>query len=193
MPRLAHRRLVLLRRFARAKEGATAVEFAIISIPMLMMIFGIIELGLVLLVSTTLDTATDFATRNVRTGIFQTTTDGTADAFKAEVCANMTWLKNACSGLQVEAETFDQFSEANMAPLIDPMTFEVDDPPRCWEVGNDGSIVLVRVYYRWKIFTPLLSQSLVNAGSDTRVLTSAAVFRNEPYSGDDTEAAGCGT
>lgn len=192
MPRLAHR-LAVLRRFGRAREGATAVEFAIVAIPMLMMIFGMIELGLVLLVSTTLDTATDFATRDIRTGVFQSSTTGTHQVFKDRVCANMTWLKSSCGGLAVEAETFDEFADVNQAPLVNPTTFKPEDAPRCWAVGNAGSIVLVRVYYRWKIFTPLLNSSLVNggAGSDTRLLTAATVFRNEPYTGDPTAAADC--
>ena len=45
-----------------------AVEFAIIGIPMLMLMFGVLELALILLVSATLDSATDFAARNIRTG-----------------------------------------------------------------------------------------------------------------------------
>lgn len=192
MSRLA-RRIEELRRFARAREGATAVEFAIIAIPMLLMLFGMLELGLVLLVATTLDTATDFASRNIRTGIFQTTTAGTEEAFKDRVCANMTWLKSACGGLAVEAETFDSFEDVQDAPLADPTTFDPEAAPRCWAVGNGGSIVLVRVYYRWKIFTPLLNTALVNGGtgSDTRLLTSAAVFRNEPYTTDPTVGADC--
>jgi Flp pilus assembly protein TadG len=182
MPRLAHR-FAALRRFGRAREGATAVEFAIVAIPMLMMIFGMIELGLVLLVSTTLDTATDFATRNIRTGVFQSGADKSHTEFKNQVCANMTWLKNSCaSGLSVESETFDEFDDANDAPLIDPTTFNPQGAPRCWAVGNAGSIV-----------TPLLNSALVNggAGSDTRLLTAATVFRNEPYTSDPTEAADC--
>lgn len=192
MSRLA-RRIAELRRFARAREGATAVEFAIVAIPMLMLIFGIIELGLVLLVSTTLDTAMDFATRDIRTGVFQTTTTGENEVFRKKICDNMTWLAGACigSGMRVEAETFDEFADANNAPIADPGTYDEDDPPRCWAVGNAGSIVLVRVYYPWKVFTPLLGNVLANGADGRRVFTTATVFRNEPYTPDDTAPADC--
>jgi hypothetical protein len=46
-------RLGLLRRFARADDGAAAIEFAFVAIPFLILVFAIIELGLTFLVSMT--------------------------------------------------------------------------------------------------------------------------------------------
>ena len=34
-----------LKRFARARRGATAVEFAMVAVPFLALVFGIFELG----------------------------------------------------------------------------------------------------------------------------------------------------
>lgn len=190
MPRLP--RILGLRRFVRAREGATAVEFAIVAIPMLLLLFGMLELGLVLLVSTTLDTATDFATREIRTGQFQTTTNGQWQTFENRVCDNLTWLKSGCTAnLQVHAQTFTQFADTQNIPAL--TTYNANNAPACWKVGNAGSIVLVRVYYSWTVFTPLLNAALVDgkAGPNTRLIQSTVVFRNEPYTGDPTEAAGC--
>ena len=53
----------LLLRFAAARRGTTAIEFAIIALPFCVMLFGIIELGMVFLVSVTLQNATDNAAR----------------------------------------------------------------------------------------------------------------------------------
>ena len=64
-------------RFARAERGATAVEFGLVSLPILTMIFGLIEIALVFLVATTLDSATQAASRQIRTGEFQTSAANT--------------------------------------------------------------------------------------------------------------------
>ena len=67
-----------LRRFARfaggfalGSRGAAAVEFALVSIPFLALTFGIIEIGLIYFVSTTLENATLQAAREIRTGQLQ--------------------------------------------------------------------------------------------------------------------------
>ena len=61
-------RLGLLRRFTRADDGAAAVEFAFVAIPFLMLVFGIIELGLLFLVSMSLENALMTVDRGIRTG-----------------------------------------------------------------------------------------------------------------------------
>ncbi|MFN3512123.1 MAG: TadE/TadG family type IV pilus assembly protein [Phenylobacterium sp.] len=183
--------LARLRRFTRARSGATAIEFAIIGIPLFMLVFGLLELGLVLLVSATLDTAIDFASRDIRTGNFQTSGKITAKDFEERVCRNMTWLASGCtSRLSVEAETFATFTAAGASTPQAPDEFE-DDSPRCWSVGAPGDIVLVRAYYVWPLFTPLLDASLQNRGDGTRLIGSARAFRNEPYSNDGPVGAKC--
>ena len=44
--------LAHLRRFARARRGATAIEFSIIALPFCALMFGAIELGMVFMAST---------------------------------------------------------------------------------------------------------------------------------------------
>ncbi len=186
-------RLAVLRSFARARSGATAIEFAIIAIPLLVLIFGIIELGMVLLVSTTLESATDFAARDIRTGVFQTGSATSVTDFQKKVCRNMNWLNDgSClSRLSVQAETFGTFTNTNSGPA-DPATYD-PTKPRCWSVGKPGDIVLVRTYYDWPLFTPLLNAALQNRNTSgpSRLLSSAKAFRNEPYSTDDPVGAKC--
>jgi hypothetical protein len=42
-------------------------------------------------------------------------------------------------------------------------------------------VVLLRVYYPWKFFTPLIGKLMGNFKPNTYLLSSAATFRNEPY------------
>lgn len=193
MPRLV-RQLAALRRFARARKGATAIEFALVAVPMLMLVFGVLELGLVLLVSTTLDTAVDFTSRDIRTGRFQQSGAITAKDFEAKVCRNMNWLGGAgcANAMSVEAETFATFAAASASEMADPaaMDFE-NDTPRCWSVGTAGDIVLVRIYYTWPIFTPLLSGITANGADGKKVITATRAFLNEPFNSDSPNGAQC--
>ena len=188
MPRLIARITTLIRRFAGARRGAIAVEFAIIGIPLMMLMFGVLELALILLVTATLDTATDFATRNIRTGRFQAAhpsqTPQQVEVSKAQfsklVCLNMSGLKDRCEDkLIVDAETFDTFAGAGGSKPAEPKDF--DERRVCWSTGNPEDIVLVRTYYEWPIITPLLKPVFHSAGHQGRLLSSARIFRNEPY------------
>ncbi len=184
--------IAALRRFAHAERGAIAVEFALISLPFLVLLFGIIELGMVFLVSVTLQNGTDFAARSLRTGQFQTSGNTTKADFKNMVCNNMTWLAASCAtNLSVDVQTFSNFNALSGTGSVNPTTF--NPAATCWSSGQPGDIVLVRTYYKWQIFTPLLNAALVNmgAGSGQRLIGSATSFRNEPWSSQSPVGAAC--
>jgi len=186
----------LARRFARAERGVTAVEFALVSVPLLMLVFGILELGLVMLVITTLDGATQNASREIRTGRFQsslTQPDITAGGFKSLVCGNMAWLASQCaSQLVVDVQTFANFNGLANAPPPPATDFDPLHPtPPCFSPGQPGDIVLVRAFFDWKLFTPLLNVALDNTGAGTRRLSSTTAFRNEPYNSNPPQGAKC--
>src|SRR4051812_32919524 len=99
-------------RFARADDGATAVEFAIVVMPFLVLVFGLIELGLVSLVSMSLDNAVMETGRTIRTGQVQTS-GGTAATFKTSVCNQMSWLGSKCaSSLSIDVRTFNDYASS---------------------------------------------------------------------------------
>lgn len=166
--------------FARAKRGATAVEFAIVVLPFLVLLFAILELGAVFMVSTSLEDATDRAARQIRTGEFQSSGATTKADFINLVCGRMSWLSTSCTAnLSVDVRTFTSFQTASQAQKISGANF--DKTKTCWATGQPSDIVLVRAFYEWKLFTPMLDASLVNMGDNKRLITSVATFRNEPY------------
>jgi Flp pilus assembly protein TadG len=179
-------------RFARAERGATAVEFAMISLPLMVLIFGVIELAMVLLVATTLETAVESAARTIRTGNFQTSASSTKADFKALVCGKMSWLSAKCAtDLWVDVRTFNDFgSLAGNAPqggsVFNPAS-------TCFSPGQPADIVLVRAYFQWALFTPLLSNALedMGGGSGKRLLSFATAFRNEPFNSNPPSGAAC--
>ncbi|WP_374575443.1 TadE/TadG family type IV pilus assembly protein [Phenylobacterium sp.] len=182
--------LAALRRFARARRGATAVEFALVALPFVMLLFGIMELAAVFLASATLDLATDRAARLIRTGEFQTSGATSKSAFKSEVCSRMSWLSGACnSNLIVDVQTFANFTDA--ANAGQPTADQFKNNTTCFTTGTAGDIVLVRAYYTWTLTTPLLDGALDNTGDGKRRIMAIATFRNEPYSSDIPVGAAC--
>lgn len=180
------RRAGLLARFARARRGAVTVEFAFVSIPFLLLIFAIIELGLVFLVSLTLENALLDVGRTIRTGELQTA-NGNAAGFKTAVCAKMSWLGTACSGaLSLDVRTFSGFSaSATALSATKPNT-------TCWDPGGPSSIVMIRAYYNWPLITPLLQTGL-QTSNGRRMLTAATAFANEPYADTTAPTVTCPT
>ena len=192
MPRSAIQLRAAIRRFVRSRRGATAVEFALISVPLMVLLFGVLELAMILLVSATLDTATDFAARNIRTGVFQQGPSNMKgqDGFRRLVCVNMSWLQQMCTQaapkpgdpdpnpLFVEARTFDSYVAAGALQRRDPNTF---DPQKTdWCAGNPEDIVVVTTYFKWPIVTPLIRPLFKNYDGG-RMISSTRLFRNEPF------------
>ncbi len=179
MAKTARKPRSFLNRFRRSRDGATAVEFAIVATPFLALMFGILDLGLVFLVSTTLENAVEEASRKIRTGELQTA-GGTASTFKTAVCDELSWLGADCSSaLHVDVRTFSTFAGVTTS---DPTTNGAfDDTKTQFSTGGSESIVLVRVYYEWGLMAPLMNQGLENLANGKRMISATSTFRNEPY------------
>ena len=67
--------------------------------------------------------------------------------------------------------------------------YSYDRPPlAAGTVGNACDVVLVRAFYRWPVFTPILGFFLQNIAGGYHLISTAAAFRNEPY---NTSTNGC--
>lgn len=168
-------------RFARGRRGAAAVEFALVSIPFFALLFGIIEIGLIFFVSTTLENATNEAAREIRTGQLQTAGGATASSFKTLVCNQLAWLSANCtSNLSIDVRTFASFQNINQPSPI--TNGSINQANLLFQMGGPGDIVLVRSFYQWTVLAPLLDQIGTPLSGGQTLLTATAAFRNEPYS-----------
>ena len=169
-------------RFARDERGAEALEFALVSFPFIALVLGILELGMIFLISTTLENATMDASRRIRTGELQTAGGSVQTAFMDTICGEMTWMGTvtACEAtLSVDVRTLTAFQNAG---LPDPVTGKVFNKAALTFVpGNANDIVLVRAYYPWTLFTPSLDGNLYQLANGQTLIKSTATFRNEPY------------
>ena len=183
------RRLGLLK---KNQDGFTAVEFALVIGPFLALLFAIMEVALVYFATFSLENATEQAARLIRTGQAQ---GFSAGDFKTAVCDRVPAFMSCGDDLIVDVRTFPTLSDAaNGAPDAVDDDGNMIDGFEQFDAGGGGSIVLVNVYYHWKLFAALPdigrllsggqnSIGLANLADGSRLITSATVFKNEPFDG----------
>lgn len=168
----------VFRAFRRDRSGATAIEFAIVAMPFLAVIFAIIEFGLAFFINRILDNSVADATRLIKTG--QAQKQGLNEAqFKTAVCQQLTSALCNESRLEVDVRVFNSFSQIALPDLVDADGNMTDRSS--FATGKGGQIVVARVIYRWPMFTSLLQTNAGDTGNMERLLISTAVFRNEPF------------
>lgn len=164
----------------RDRDGVAAVEFAMVAIPFFLMIFSILELGIVFILDSALETATMDTGRLVRTGQAQAQSFDKA-RFKTELCSRMMLFERDCANrATIDVRVIPQFA---VKDLEDPITKDALDPNKTtYDGGKAGDLVLVRVWYAHPLVTPFLNQSVSRIGTGKVLLTAATAFRNEPFS-----------
>ena len=174
---------------ACADGGATAVEFAMISIPFLALLFAIFELGAMFMASTAIDSAVEQASRQIRTGQLQTGANDSAAGFKTLVCGGVAWISSAdCqANLSLDVRTFSSFSSISLSTPV--ANGAIDQTQIGFSPGASCDIVVVRAFYPWTLLTPTLEPGLPNLGASQRLLTATVAFRNENWSAGTN---GCG-
>ena len=176
------RRMRAFRRFARARRGSAAVEFALVLMPFFLLTFGLAEVAMVGLAQTSLDFAVSETARQIRTGRAQM--GGTTEAqIRAQLCDEINnFIVMSCDGnLHLDVRRFDSFTDASNNALnpIQNNTFNAGGMG--YQPGQPSDIVVVRAYYSWKVITPLFEPIFQNVSGGQRVLVSTMMFRNEPY------------
>jgi Flp pilus assembly protein TadG len=180
-PRTARHRSRLLA-WAQARRGATAVEFALILLPFLVLMMGILEVAIMFFVASTLEAAVGESARLIRTGQFQADPQAVADpvgVFREEVGRRTFGMINLDDGLYFDVRTFSDFDSVNANSGLQDIIS--GNPPDTFDPGGAEEIVVVRAYYEWQIMTPLMAPIMANLGGDRRVVAASAAFRNEPF------------
>ena len=186
----------LLRRFRSDRSGATAVEFAMVSVPFFGLLFAIFETAFVFLAQEGLDAATTVAARQLMTGQAQNvSTITTAAQFANSLICNPTPPAQRilptfinCANLIVDVSQASTFAGANVSKSF------YTNPTTNYNPGGASCIVVVRVVYPMPAYLSIISgNGLVATGTDNTagqtlyngsmnyMLMSTAVFRNEPF------------
>lgn len=182
-----------LRGFLRAREGVTAMEFAIIAPVLMLLMFGIVEFALLMLVTNMMESATAVSSRLGKTGYVEAgmTREQTIRQAIATRAGNL--IDPAYLTITSKAYAqFDQIGDAE--PWNDANGNGAPDAGEWTDVNGNGTydtdmgaagygdaedIVVYTISYPWSIATPILREVIGTSGTYT--ITSHAVVKNEPY------------
>ena len=171
----------LFRRFRKSESGVTAIEFAMVGGPFLYLLLVTMETAIMLFSEYIIENGVAQAARQIRTGQVQIANKSKAQ-FKALVCSHIPAYLSCDTKLNVDVRKFATFANVVLPPPVDAngkLSPSVSSASE-FKPGGPLEVVIVRTYYEWQLSVPGLSL-LANLGSDKRLLTSGAAFRNEPY------------
>jgi len=178
------RRTRPLRRLLRRCGGAVALEYALLLPVFMYLLVGIVEMAMLFYTTTVVDGAVADAGRQIRTGQAQLSGD-TLTTFQTKLCDSLGSVYD-CNSMTFNVQTFGSFATVSMPTvkldadgnLVDENGNPIALP---FNAGGAGEITVVRVIYSWSFFTPLIGMLMTGSTSTTKLLSSTAMFRNEPY------------
>lgn len=158
------------------RRGTAATEFAVIALPLFLMLTGMIETGIMAFTSAVQEAATREAARQVRTGNVQNSADA-ATRFRSEFCGQLP-PSLPCGGFYFDVRTFPEFASITLPPVA----FDAAGAPvgLQFSPGGANSVVTVRVIHPYRFLTPLVGEAM-SGGRGTVPLISTAVMRTEPF------------
>lgn len=170
------------KRFRNDDRGVTAIEFAMVATPFLMLLFGIIAVGLYFFVTFSLENAVEQAARLIRTGQAQTSTPPMTTAqFKTEVCNNAPSFVDCTNNLRVNVVTAGSFSGLTPPSCVDGGGSLIPEPTSANVPGAAGDAVLVTVCYEWELAGKMPFLKLGKMANGSALIQAATTFRTEPY------------
>ncbi len=194
--------LTRLQGILRSKDGATAVEFALLAVPYFIIIFAIIETFVAFTAEQLVVNATDTLSRKLRTGQITyamgrtSTTDMDQTKFRTAFCAEIS-IMISCSAseiatpakLYIDVETYPSFADIPVKiPRVSTAAYaDIDPSGFTFAPGGPSSINMVRAYYRWQVTTDIVRPYITtirpaNGSMPTDFLIIAtAAFQNEKY------------
>jgi Flp pilus assembly protein TadG len=197
---LKGKRWRLLARFGKNRDGAAALEFALLAIPFLMLIFATFETFLAFAGEQLLNNAVDTMARKIRTGEITfgqgKPTDMTESEFREAFCAEISVLR-MCSSTEaatpsklfLDVRQFASFADMPKdVPKVSSAEYsDLDTSEFAFSPGGPESKNMVRAYYKWQVMTDLIRPYITNIRPEGTLLptdfliVSTSAFENEKY------------
>jgi Flp pilus assembly protein TadG len=189
-----------LLRLRRDREGAAALEFALLAVPFLMLIFATFETFLAFTGEQLMSNAVDTMARKVRTGEITfgqgKPTDVTEAEFRRIFCEEVSILR-MCSAteattpdkLYLDVRQFASFADLpREVPKVSTAEYsDLDTSEFAFSPGGPNSKNMLRAYYRWQIMTDLMRPYITNIRPANEpmptdfLIVQTAAFENEDY------------
>ncbi len=190
-----HRIHVLWHRYWQRNEGAAAVEFALVAGLLVFMVLAILELGLIMLISSGLEGSAHQAARYGMTGQGSAISSEERENGILEAAAKSLPDFVDPDKLAVDIISYNEFREIGKAePYEDRNGSGEYDPGDTytdlngngqWDeesglagAGDPGSITVYELHYPWSVMTPLFHNFFTDGVLD---LSARIVVKNEQY------------
>jgi hypothetical protein len=146
------------RGFTTHNRGVTSIEFALLALPLFLLVMGTLETGLVVYCKIVLEGATTSTGRKAKVG-----EDGSDEL--ARLASIRAEVRRLAGGLMDPDRI--EFRMKQLGTVDDG-----EDHP-----GSGGDLVVITASYPWRIFTPLMGEIFGNPF----MIEASATFRNEPF------------
>lgn len=166
--------------FARHVRGAVVVEFAMVAIPFLAVLFAILATSLAYFAQQGLETVAATAGRSLLVGTTQTA-GLTKAQMKAQICATLPRYMR-CSNLLVSVDRATAFAAATTT--VPTIGFAADGTPTDtlpYNPGGGGEIVILRLYYVWQLPSVNLGFDADNLPDGRRLLIATSIAKTEQF------------
>jgi Flp pilus assembly protein TadG len=179
----------LLRRWRRDQSGVTSIEFGVVALPFMMLLFGILSVSLYYFIDFTIQNAAWQASRGIRTGQLQqgqgsyagvVTTEDRKKAFKKALCDRVPAFLDCNSKAVVIVQ-----SNANFGGIVKPACSTngviVNGATAAFDPGGSSSVVLITVCYPWTAGGKLPFFKMGNLSDGSLLMQTSVALRTEPY------------
>ncbi|MCC2613283.1 TadE/TadG family type IV pilus assembly protein [Neorhizobium petrolearium] len=178
------------RRILRSRDGAAAIEFALLAIPYFIIIFAIIETFIAYTGEQLVGNAVDTMARRIRTGII-TAGNTNSTEFRRAFCDEVS-IMIKCSEAEIgtpnklwlDVRSFTDFLDVPDSVPLTP-DGDLDTSAFAYSPGAQKTINMVRAYYRWDVITDLIRPLITNvqpaSGDNYFLIVQTSTVRNEDY------------
>jgi Flp pilus assembly pilin Flp len=194
------KRVIILKRCLNDRRGATAIEFAIVAFVFFMMMFAIIEYGLIMLTKVAIESSTIQISRSASIGsvgagcndrvceirrLVQEKTLGLIDAQSVSVTATV--VSGPTTATPPKPDICLDNSATPYPPTCgvwqenggDPLSYNPPAALGATSIGNAGDVVEIRVTYLWRVLFPMFRSYFGKNGVLT--ISASTVIKNEPF------------
>lgn len=181
-----------LRHLQADQSGVTAIEFAIVAMPFLLLLFGTISVSLFYFTNFSMENAVWQAARSIRTGQFQqgagaysgiTSDEDRKKAFKQALCAKAPSYID-CNKVVVLVQSNSGGFGSITEPVCATDGTIIDQSKAEFNPGGASSVVLVTACYPWDFGGKLPFLALANMKDGSLLIQASVAFRTEPYPND---------
>ncbi len=185
------------RSVCRDRRGAVALELAILSIPLFVMLLGVMEVSYDFFIQQALNSAVETAARTIQVGATQGNAGETSQKLVAAVCPNLSKLLS-CAKLTVAVEPVATGNDYYTASVHNCLSYAAAANANGGEVdtGTGGQMMVLGAWYNGFTFlgtlVPGFAISNGNGGLIHRTFSSVG-FVNEYFGGGQGAGAIGGT